>query len=222
MNPDTLFGYSDILATEAKTGEIRVNLGDSITGEGFDHNVPLWGTDGFVSRPADPDDKGAAQALYFADGNQKRVLATRDQRWSDKAGNLEPGDRAIVSNGPARVFVKRKSEAVTLYTENADQKPILAEVNGNKETITLLVVGGGGTSLLQMKPGQITLGVDGGGSIVIDKQGVHVFGPYFAANTGGGNLGTIAGVVPPPGPNSILQGPTGMAGIPNPKWTIGM
>jgi hypothetical protein len=111
---------------------------------------------------------------------------------------------------------------VTIYTEGADGKPILFDVNGSKGNVTLLASGSTGSALLQMQPDQIILGVDGGGSIVIDKTGVHVFGPHFAANTASGNLGVVAGLPPPTGTNSLLMGPTGMAGVPSPSWTVGL
>lgn len=221
MNLDALIGYADILASESDGGEVRSNLGDSITGEGIDKDLAHWGVDGFLSRPNDPDEDGAAQALFIVEGQEKRVIGTRDVRWAAKAGNLDPGDRAIVSNCAARVFLKQKSSSVAIYTEGPDGKPLLFEVNGKKGNATLVACSDGGTALLQMKPGEIILGVDGGGSIVIDKGGVHVFGPHFAANTAGGNLGVVGAVAPPPGANSILMGVSGMAGVPNPKWTIG-
>ena len=222
MNLDALISYADILASESDAGEVRSNLGDSITGEGFDKDVAHWGIDGFLSRPNDPDGDGAAQALFIVEGQEKRVIGTRDVRWAEKAGNLAPGDRAIVSNCAARVFLKQKNSAVTIYTEGPDGKPILFDVNGSKGNVTMLVSGDAGTTLLQAKPGEIILGVDGGGSIVINKDGVHVFGPHFAANTASGNLGVVAGLPPPTGTNSLLMGPSGMAGVPSPNWTVGL
>ena len=110
-----LLEIADVVASDlASNGEIRVNLGDASRGTGIDSRVPFWGTDGFLSRPADPTVAvagdtpivgGAVQYLFFADGNQRFAVGSRDRRYLDRAGTLAPGDRVIYTPRGARVSV---------------------------------------------------------------------------------------------------------------------
>ncbi len=210
---------ADILSTELdEEGVVRAQLGDVDSGVGLENDVALYGTDGFVSRPNDPDENGAAQASYAEDGNGLRATGTRDNRNASKAGALAPGDRAIVSNCEARFLLKKEQDAISIYTKSADDKPMLFEVSGSKGLVTLLAVGDAGNALIQMKPGRIMLGIDGGGSIVIDKKGVHIFGSHFGCNTGSGNLGTIVGVPPVAPANSVAYALGGLTA--SSKWTV--
>lgn len=186
-------GVSDIVATENEGGVVRVTLGDSADGSGTDRGVAQWGMDGFVSCPNEPDTDGAAQALYVAEGQEKRVLGTRDYRNAARTADLEAGDRAIVSACEARLLLKRSANA------------ILLEV---------------GDALVQIKAGEIKLGIAGGGSITIDKQGVRIEGTRFAANTTTGNLGLVANLPPMAPANSVVYGPSGQAGAPSASWTV--
>lgn len=215
---DHLTSIADVLLSTTDDGEIRVNLGESTTGEGLDAEVPVWGVDGFVSVPNDPDDDGCAQAVYLVDGNTKRVIATRDNRWSSKVGAPAAGDRFIVSNCAARVLLKRGKSSVTLYTENQQDSNTsqLIDLNGADGTTTLVC----GGALVQMSKDRIVLGVSGGGMLVIDANGVQILGPYCGLNTGGGNIGVDSlGNVPPP-TSKVLGGASGPAGIGSPSWTV--
>jgi hypothetical protein len=221
MRADDLTNIADVLASDTDDGEVRLHIGDTTDPEGgIDNDVVPWGPDGFIARPNDPDNDGAAQVLYLVDGQEKRALGTSDKRWATHASDLEPGDRAIVSACPTRLVLKRAATTITLYTETSDGKPIRLDINGHDGSVTISVEGSGSSSSLVMKPDALTLSVDGGGSLVIDKNGVHVNGPLLDVNTPRGNLGTIAGQPPPPGANSLLFGVAGMAGAPSPNWTI--
>src|SRR3990167_5975490 len=107
MWADHLTGVADILASTSDGGEVLVNLGDIRDNSGIAAEAPMWGVDGFVSRPNDPDEAGACEALYVVDGDEKRVLATRDMRFSEQVGTLQPGDRAIFTDGEPRLLVKK-------------------------------------------------------------------------------------------------------------------
>ncbi len=107
---DHLTQTADILLSTAEDGEIRVNLGELSTGEGFFSDVQVWGPDGFISRPNESDDKGCVQALYIVDGQQQRVAATRDNRYAKQAGTPDPGDRFIVTKGAPRILIKQKRQ----------------------------------------------------------------------------------------------------------------
>lgn len=108
---------ADILGTNINNGnsQVTVQIGDKASGKGFGASVPVWGIEGFLGCPNDPDDNGAAMALVFVDGNTQRVVASRDNRFTKLAGNMKAGDRMIVTNGAAR-FVLKQTGAVALIT----------------------------------------------------------------------------------------------------------
>jgi hypothetical protein len=110
-----LLEHADVVgSTLAANGEIRVNLGDSATGSGIDRSVPFWGTDGFLSRPADPDANGAAQFVFFVDGNQRFAIGSRDRRSLSEAGTLDPGDRVVYTPSGARIVLDDSVPAIIL------------------------------------------------------------------------------------------------------------
>lgn len=211
---------ADILDSTAEDGEVRCSLGDYITDFGYSTDNPMWGPDGFIARPNDPTDDGACQAFYVQDANDRRIVATNDPRFTEQVGELEPGDRAIVTDGPPRVLVKQESQSVTLYTENMNDETMMVSLDGLEGVISLLA----GTSWIKMTAEKITLGVSGGGQVVIDKSGVTVAGGQFVAATLGGCLGIIGvpptATVPMQPAQSILYGPVGPAGVPSLNWTV--
>lgn len=112
-----LFETADVVAsTLAANGEIRVNVGDATRGTGIDSNIPFWGIDGFLSRPADPSSAGAAQYVFFRDGNQRYGFGSRDRRYLDQAGELAAGDRVIYSPSGLRILLDDSEEAFVLTT----------------------------------------------------------------------------------------------------------
>lgn len=212
-----LTDIADVLLSTATDGEVRVNLGNLFDGAGLGAEVGVWGVDGFVSRPNDPDAAGACQAIYLVDGQDKRVIATRDNRWAAKVGTLQPGDRGIVTNSAARVLVKRAQDSVTLFTENATDDGSSMMVNLDGSTGKLLAAVGG--AYLEMDKDAITLSA-GGSMLRIDAAGVFTFGPHTGLCTAGGNLGVVGKVPPPVGVGSILAGATGPIGVGSTKWTV--
>lgn len=107
-----LIDFLDVTAsTTAANGEIRANLGDANTGAGIDRNVPFWGIDGFLSRPADPSN-GAAQYLYFCDGNQRYGIGSRDRRFYSGLETIDVGDRMIYAPSGIRIRLDDSEEAI--------------------------------------------------------------------------------------------------------------
>jgi len=187
---------ADILATEATDGEVRAQLGDAALGKGFVQEAAIYGVDGFVGRPNPPDDEGnAAQALYLQDGDDTQIIGTRDNRWADKVGTMEPGDRAIITDGEARVFVKQSRDAVVLYSVNQpEDKSMLIDIGGLEGEIK--IVNGG--AFITMTNDSIVLAVNGGGSLTIDADGVRAIGNSFQAVAPVVQLGDVGGGTPAP------------------------
>lgn len=215
---DHLTSIADILLSTQTDGEVRCNIGELTDGAGWGAATPIWGQDGFLAMPNAADDDGACQALYVVDGNQKRIFATRDNRFTSKVPSLKAGDRAIVSNCDARIMLAREKNQIVLYSVNAkdDDSSMMVEVNGSEGSMTLL----NGPSMVRLTKDKIQLAA-GGTVVELSADGFMVFGKHCALNTGGGNLGVLGAIPPPQGVGSILAGPAGMTGVPSTKWTVG-
>src|SRR5262245_36519161 len=135
-SPDNLTYVAEISATSIEEGEVRANLGYGEDGIGADS--PIWGIASFAYRPADPDETGAAMTNVCVSGDNQRCIVTRDNRYSEKAGALNPGDSAILTTGPARVMVKDGNKSVTLFTENEkdDDSSQMVHVDGKQGSNT--------------------------------------------------------------------------------------
>lgn len=218
MRADHVINNADIVGSTAENGDVRVNLGDSLTNEGEAAESPFWGNaNAFICRPADPDDAGACEAIYTRHGNQRVVTACRDARYAEKAGSLEPGDAAIVGPGDGRLLNKAASHTIALFSQdkgNGDES-MMVSVDGEKGVILLMV----GSTYLELKKGKIVLST-GGAMFSLDAETIQAFASYVALNANKGNLGVIGVIPPPPGVNSILCGPSGMVGVPSPGWTV--
>ena len=217
-HPDYLTDRADVLSSSSTNGEVRCNIGDRRTGLGIGQDVAMWGLPGFISRPDDPSEAGACEVRYLVDGQTKVIVGGRDNRFADKAGNPEPGDRMITSSGSARIIIKRKNDEVTLLASNLtdDGSTMTVDVNGKTGEINLA----NGGAIFRMRKDEIVLSV-GGTAVTLDKSGLTVWGKHFAANTGGGNLGLMPGGTPPfPGVGSVLVGPAGVTGVASTKWTM--
>lgn len=209
--------YDVLAVTRGASGEIRLKLGDSQTDEGARADAAWWGSDGFVSMPNEPDDRGACQALYVTEGNNSRCVATKDNRICEQYATLAAGDRAIVTDGAAKVLLKKDGDTVTLASENASGM-VIHQVA--PDTITMQMPGTPGT-MFQMSPSRIVLMVNGGGSLILDATGCHLSGNLTEVNSGLVTLGMLAPGTPlVPSINSALVGPSGMIGVPSTKVLI--
>lgn len=214
---DDLF-TADVLGSDATDGEIRVHLGDASSGRGFSKDNPVYGPDGFIGRPNPPSaDGSAAQAVYVHDGDDHRVLGVRDNRWKDKVGTMDDGDRAIVTEGAARIFVKNGRDAVVLYTEANDGKGMLLDIGGVEGEVQ--IINGKGGTFFRMGDHEIVLAVDGGGTLTIDAEGVRVTGANFQATAGSVQLGDMGGGTPPPALPPLIGVAYGPPGVGPPVTT---
>jgi hypothetical protein len=215
---DQTIEVTDILSSEVEDGEITVTLGDSVKDEGIGR-TQMMGMDGFISRPNSPDADGCAQALFIYDANTKRIVSTWDNRYADKVGEMQPGDRAIFTDGEARVFLHQERDGVVLFTKSAPDGggTMMVDLDGKAGAIMIAC----GNSWIRLDNDGIKLCGGGEAVLTLNSAGAQIDGAYLAANVGGGNLGIMPGLIPPvQGGNSILVGPAGMAGAPSAKWTI--
>lgn len=216
---DNLTDVADILNSSVTDGVVRLTIGDSRDDKAVAADASMWSMDGFFSRPKPPDSTGSSEAIYIVDGDDKIVIATRDNRFADLVGTLNPGDRAIVA-GDARIFVKEDG-SITLYTvSQPDDDNMLLHMSGKDGKFILAI----GTARIVITNDRIEFATNDA-SLVLDADGISVAGKHCAFLTGSGQLG--AGALLPPAPlvppaplSSILKGPTGMAGSPSTSWTV--
>jgi hypothetical protein len=210
---DGLLDIADVVATEIRGGDVRMNIGDATTNAGVGASIPGFGVDGFIARPNDPDGDGAATVLYAQIGDQKVAIGTRDRRYADKVGELQSGDRAIVSKGSARFLLKNEKDRLVLYTETqSDGTSMMISASGESEEITLTV----GLTGIKISADRIELFINGGPSFVLDKNtGAAITAPSINLDGGFVTIGLLPGGVRPVAPsvNSVLYGPLGQAGV---------
>ena len=218
MRADHVISGADVLGSTAENGDVRVNLGDSTTNEGEGADCPWWASgNSFVSRPANPDDDGACETIYTRQGNQRVVTACRDARYAEKAGELQPGDAAIVGPGDARLLCKASTHTIALFSQDKTNNDASMMVSVGGESGTILIMAG--STYIELRKDKIVLST-GGAMFSLTAQDIQAFASYIAFNANKGNLGVVGVVPPPPGVNSILSGPSGMIGVPSPGWTV--
>jgi hypothetical protein len=221
MRQDNAIIKADVLATDRDaSGEIRINIGESTDGSGLASSAALWCADGFFGVPVEPDADGACSVLYQVEGNQRRAIASKDNRFVDAYGQMAPGDRAIVSDCKARWLMKRESDSITVYTQDANDDPLVLSVDGSQGAIIAQVGGAGGTATLEMKSGEVKISAGGTACIQIKGNEIYIFGDLFWAATGRVVLGQVGGAPPPIGASSALYGVSGVLGAPSSSVTI--
>ena len=124
---------ADLLLAQVDGAEVRVNIGDTVTSAGWGSGVAVWGVDGLLSVPNAATGSGAAQGLYLTQGNQRRVIASRDTRWAGPFGTLAAGDRALVSDCAAGLHLDRSENTITLQAGAG----VAVTVDGDAGTVTV-------------------------------------------------------------------------------------
>jgi len=203
LDADGLLLTADIITTDATGGEVRAQIGDAAKNVGYAQEVAIYGPDGFIGRPNDASGPDAARALYVQDGDENFIIGTRDNRFADKVGTMEPGDRAIVTDGEARVMIKQVRDAVVLYTVNQpEDKSMLIDLGGMEGEIKII----NGGAVMTMTNDMITLATNsGGGTITIGPAGVTITGSAIQLVAPVVQLGdTGGGVVAPPSPATAV------------------
>lgn len=212
----------DILGCErTPNGELRLRFGDATTGVGVGPDAALWGQDGFISRPNDPEGAKACQALVHEDGNTRRVVATKDNRCTSFYGQLETGDRAIVSTSDARWLLKNATASIVSYTKTPQGDTCIVSLEGSTGLFTVAIGGPGGTAMFQMKSGEVTLANGAGAAIQMKGNSIALHADTVWVAGGRTCIGVLpGGQAPLPGINSALVGPMGMSGVPSSTCTI--
>lgn len=223
------FEIADVIGSEVEGGEVRLDVGDVVSEETYATDCQFWGTDGFYGIPAASDADGAAQALFFVDGNAKRVVGTRDNRAVEKYGSLQPGDRAIISTGDARLVLKNEANSLTMYTElgpTGSKDAVMIDVRGDASGGSMIIKCGKSTIAMKQgvgpQAGEITLG-NGLGGITIDALGnIIISGASVRVKGGTVLIGGATAEIALPGVNNAIVGATGVTGVPSTSVFIGV
>lgn len=207
-NPNHLIDRFDVLSAElAENGDTLIQIGDAQSGEVESSNVRMWVGDGFLGIPNVPSSDGNAQVLGVLDGNEVRATGSRDRRFVNAAGALEPGDRAIVSDSEARFLLKREDDNITLYSVNQKtDESMMVSIHGKNGELQVI----NGKSFINLRGDAISIGVSGGPIITIDKDGVKIGGKALTVNTESVALGNGATI-------PVL---TGTPATPKPSGTV--
>jgi hypothetical protein len=212
---DHLVSPQDILLATSQNGEVRVNVGDQASAnEGVGAEVAMWGLPGFISVPSPPSSDGCAQALVLTDGNEQRVIASRDNRIAAKVGVPKSGDRFIVSDRDARVLLKNEDNAINIYTVNEEDGNAsqMLDLRG-KTGVTVLLNGG---CIIRQKTDELIISIAEGPTFMMDKDGFQFTGKTFNVDCATITLGLLpGGFRPVPPANTALTGPTGLAAVPS-------
>lgn len=160
----------DILQSVVEDGEVRVSLGkyagQNETSLGVSSDAPVWQQTGFASRPADPDERGSAMAVYVLDGDQKRVVATRDNRNINLIAELLPGESIVFGQNGNFLRLHQDGRISMFTTEGNDPTGDGASVSATLDPED------GGSWTVNIKHGKL----------VFDKLGFRV------VHSGGGRL----------------------------------
>jgi hypothetical protein len=122
----------DVSYTADSDDEARLKIGDNASNAGVGTDCAYLATDGFVSMPNPPDGNGSATCIAWTPGNDRFVLAAMDGRYNDKAGSLNPGDRAIVSNCAAYLKLSQSGNSISLASTNTG---VSCDGTGGKVTL---------------------------------------------------------------------------------------
>lgn len=131
-----LTDVADVLVTSSTSGDVRVQVGNQATADGWANGLAMWGVWSVITRPKAPTAAGACQVVYLNDGNSKRGLASRDNRYASNAGTVDEGDTVIVTSGDAKVILDDSAQSVTLYAKNGGQD-LTVKVDGGNDTVKL-------------------------------------------------------------------------------------
>ena len=211
------------LTTSEQDGanELRGNVGDAVTNDGWGQGVGIWAPEGFSGVPNEPSSDGAARVLVLRDGNQSYGIGFKDNRNVGRYAARDPGDRCIVTDAECRFLMARETQSITLYTKGSTGDPQLIQLGGTANDAIILDVGGpNGTAHLEMKSGEVNITAGGKACIQIKGDQVNIFGEICWIAAGRTAIGQVAGAPPPIGANSAVVGPSGMTGIPSTSCTI--
>lgn len=208
----------------SETKAILAQTGDAATNRTEADGVAWWQHIGFLSRPSKAEaGKRSAEAIALRFHGHDVIIASRDLRGLELAGELKDGETCVYAPG-----ADGKGQARTLY--KADGSIHHYTRVGNSES------GAGMTVQLDAQGNAIRVLNGDGFGLIIGPEGVvltagestltlNADGSWSCIGTGDAQMdGTsiLLGATGVPGLNSAIMGPAGLAGVPNPKIILGI
>lgn len=213
----------DILSSirDSVTKSVLLNLGNVIDEDPESGEAEYWQHVGFVSRPAKPktaNGKAAAQAVVLRTGGRDAVIATRDLRGQEIAGQLAEGEVCLyaIGEGEAQGRILLKADgSINLFTKQGNTSTghgMGIFVTPSEDSIRIInsrghgiLIDGDGVKVLGGSGGALTINAAGGATLVSTGQ-TQIDGATVV-------LGSIA----VPVTNAVLVGPMGITGKPSLK-----
>lgn len=226
-------GFKDIVSTEwdilssdreGKHSTISLQMGDASASLAGDI-VALWQQIGFASLPSkvSPDGKNlqCAQALVLNIAGDSIAVATRDTRYNDVIGSLQPGETCVYATGAdgtgqGRILLKDLGRMMIYTKKNAETATKAMSLLMDPQTDTIALTNSLGYGLIIKEDGVYVKGP--GGALKIDSSGCALIATTGKAQIDG--PGIVLGSVAVPGLNSALTGATGIAGVASTKVLI--
>lgn len=148
--------------------------GDTHTAAPYASVQPL----GFAARPRDPDDNGAAGALYFTEGGVSYVLPTHDPRGLAKTPPLKPGGSVQYSYpGGFLMFDGENGSLLALVPNEDASKNHAISVDSAAGAISIIHAEGAALNLLNDTKRTISLtSANGQAGIFLDNDGIALNG----------------------------------------------
>lgn len=192
---DSAFAFCRALVSSLgeKSNQVLVSLrglGDEANYAETSAEEPVYGVIGFISRPMDPDDNGAAEFVAARGDDSLTPIAGRDLRICKARGNVPKGTATMCTHTGAFVSIDNApsgtGSVVTIYApyEHTDGVPakahaITIDTTTNNEHVA--VIHAAGHSILLTKDGALILKNAAGDVFVsIEDGGVTIAGPVQA------------------------------------------
>lgn len=217
-------------AVDAVTGTILAFLGDVVQAEAGGpgaadgDGAEWWQHVGFLSRPSKPDlGKAAAETVTVARGGVDAVIASRDVRGQELAGELAHGETCLYApgetgTGQARVLLK-KDGSIHAYTRKgntADGTGMTLQIDATAGAIRAINDQGFGL-IIDADGVKLTAGDS---SLVLNKDGSWALIGTKASTLDAAPV--CIGAATNPVTDGVCCGPTGLASVAHPKLLVGM
>jgi hypothetical protein len=198
---------------DAKSKAILAQVGDVQHERVEDSDVPVFQTWGVMSRPAIPTSKKeGAEVVLLRSVDQDIAIAGRDLRFSELAGSLKDGETCVfASTGQARALFKADG-SITLYTTSDNTS------SGTSVAITIGTTGIkliGPAGVVTIDSNGVQLGESGGAFLKMSGNEITLSATKITIAGGSVALGMACAPT-----NTVLYGPSGMAGIPSPSVLV--
>lgn len=194
---DSAFAYCRALASTL--GDVSKQVLVSLRGLGDEQDYaetatdePVYGVVGFISRPMDPDDDGAAEYIAARGDDNLTPFAGRDLRISKARGTVPKGTATMCTQTGAFVSIDNApsgtGSVVTIYapyqhTSGVPAKAHAITVDTTTNNEHIAVIHAAGHSMLLTHEGKLILKNSAGDAFIsLDDDGITITGDVKCTN----------------------------------------